>query len=164
MKQRSSRDSTHHTGIRLFPHMCNHRTGKHSSPRADRIDPCPSAHKSRHRNHSQPPSSRNDIHHVRYNHYRTARGNYPHHKFTATVNAANGHITPTARNAHALRSRANRPQRVLLVPWVSRHHCAQRPHLRQHVTSPSEICNFSIRRWAVAQRTNRNEIQWKTLK
>ena len=99
-----------------------------------RTDPFPSAPKPRHRNHGRPQISRNLIHHKHYAHFRTARGNYPHHKFTAPVNAEHGRITATTYDAHAPLLRADRPQRVLLVPQVLRQHCAQRPHVRQPLT------------------------------
>ena len=43
-------------------------------------------------------------------------GNYPHHKLTAPVNALHRCIIATTYDAHAPRSRANIPQRVMLVP------------------------------------------------
>ena len=90
----------HRTGGRLFPHMCGHRTGKRSSPRVDRTDPCSSALKPRHHDHGRPPRSRNIIHHERYTHYRTACKNYPHHKDTAPFNTVHGRVTATAGDDH----------------------------------------------------------------
>ena len=131
----------HHTGGRLRPHLCGHQTVKRSNPRADRTYPCPSAREPRHHDHGQPPSSSKNIHHERYTSCKNACGNHPHQKVTAPVNAVHGRITATTCDAYASRSRVNRSQRVLLVPWVFRQKCSQRPHAQQHATRTSERCD-----------------------